>query len=113
MASDPEARATGNSAMIIGIVVLVLIVGAIAYFATNNDRGGPDIVQTPGSSTVIKETTREVPAPNTDTPDTVIVNPPASSSSSTSTSTTTERSTTSDADAGTSTESTTSTTEVK
>jgi len=35
MAYDPEARETSNTAMIIGIIVLVLVIGsALAYFAT-------------------------------------------------------------------------------
>jgi len=93
MATDPEARATGNSAMIIGLVLLALAVAAIAYFMTNRGDTSPDVVAVPGgTSTVVKETTKEVPVPATgDSPD-VIVNPPTSGS--TSSSTTTESTTT-------------------
>ena len=43
MAYDPEARAQSNSAMIIGVVALVLLVGgALAYFSTRNPN--PDVV---------------------------------------------------------------------
>lgn len=45
MAYDPEARSQSNSAMIIGVVALVLLVGgALAYFSTRNNE--PDIVAT-------------------------------------------------------------------
>ncbi|MDQ3812880.1 MAG: hypothetical protein M3347_02890 [Armatimonadota bacterium] len=56
MAYDPEARESGNTAMIISIVVLVLLaVGALAYYAT---RPGPAVVAIDSK------------------PDTTIVNPP-------------------------------------
>ncbi len=43
MAYDPEARSQSNSAMIIGVVALVLIVGgALAYFSTRSSP--PDTV---------------------------------------------------------------------
>jgi hypothetical protein len=68
MAYDPEARESSNSAMIIGIVALVLVVGAVlAYWATRPRdevavvNPGPTIVQQPASPT----------------PDTVVVTPPA------------------------------------
>lgn len=66
MAYDPEARETSNSAMIIGIVALVLVVGAVlAYYATR----GNDEVATGTSTTIVDNTP---PATNT-----VVVNPPA------------------------------------
>jgi uncharacterized membrane protein YgcG len=68
MAYDPEARETGNSAMIISIVALVLIVGgALAYWATR-DRN--DVA--PVASTTIID--RQPAGP---TPGTVVVTPPA------------------------------------
>jgi len=79
MAYDPEARETGNSAMIIGIIVLVLLVGgALAYFATRpGDAPGPDVVvdqNPPASSTTVIENNQPAPAPGSDT---VVVQPPA------------------------------------
>jgi len=76
MAYDPEARETSNSALIIGIVALVLVVGgALAYFATRRDE--PTVVANP---TVIRETTEVAvpanPAPVV-VPPTVIVAPQA------------------------------------
>jgi hypothetical protein len=62
MAYDPEARETSNSAMIIGIVALVLVVGgALAYFATRPN----DPVAVPTSSTTVieRDTTPDVAAP--------------------------------------------------
>ena len=42
MAYDPEAREQSNSAMIIGVVaLLLLVVGAIAYFSTQNTIAEP------------------------------------------------------------------------
>ena len=42
MAYDPEARQQSNSAMIIGVVALVLlVVGALAYFSTQNTIAEP------------------------------------------------------------------------
>lgn len=68
MAYDPEARETGNSAMIIGIVALVLVVGgALAYFLTRSN----EPVET--APTTIVHDDRPAPANNT-----VIVTPPVS-----------------------------------
>ena len=110
MANDPEARAAGNSAMIIGIVVLVLIVGAIAYFATNREADGPDVVQVPGSSTVVKETTREVPVPAPNSGGSTVVVQPQVPSSSTSTKVESKSSTTTGSSTGTGTGTDTTTT---
>jgi len=63
MAYDSEARATGNAAMIIGVVVLVLIVGAVALFATNREPA-PTVVTVPGRTTIVKEPA-PAPAPAT------------------------------------------------
>lgn len=75
MAYDPEAREQSNSAMIIAVVALVVVVlGALAWFATR-----PTDVPVAEAPTVIrteKETVTEVPVPN-DAPDTVIVQPNA------------------------------------
>lgn len=62
MAYDPEARSQSNSAMIIGVVALVLLVGgAIAYMSTRSST--PDTVAvttTPAERTVVVNQ----PAPN-------------------------------------------------
>lgn len=63
MVQDPEARATSSSAMIIGIVVLVLLVAGILWFTVGR---GPD-------------TTAVVPTGDRDT--TVVNNPPSPPSS--------------------------------
>ena len=64
MAYDPEARQQSNSAMIIGVVALVLlVVGALAYFSTQNTVAEPathTTVITPPSERV--ERTEVVPA---------------------------------------------------
>lgn len=58
MAYDPEARQTGNNAMIASIVALVLIVGAVlAYYATRRD---PAATET--NTTIVRD--RVVPAQN-------------------------------------------------
>jgi cytoskeletal protein RodZ len=74
MAYDPEAREQSNSAMVIAVVALVVVVlGALAWFATR-----PADVPVAVTPTVERhtetETVREVPVPN-DAPDTVIVQP--------------------------------------
>lgn len=64
MAYDPEARAQSNSAMIIGVVALVLLVGgALAYFSTRNPE--PDVVAVspnPVEKTVVVEQPAAPPA---------------------------------------------------
>lgn len=80
MAYDPEARKKSNSALILGLIALLVIGGAaLAYFST---RPGPET----GPTTVIspvreKETVivdNSAPPPIVDNnPDTVIVTPPA------------------------------------
>jgi len=84
MAYDPEARQQSNSAMIIGVVALVLlVVGALAYFSTQNTQAEPTshtTVITPPSERV--ETTEVVPVPANPSPPVVVerqvpVNPPA------------------------------------
>lgn len=85
MAYDPEAREQSSSAMIIAVVAVVLIVlGAFAWFAT---RGG----ETPPTDTPVAtierdierntETVREVPVPDSSSPDTVIIQPESSTPS--------------------------------
>jgi len=92
MATDPEARASSSSAVVIGIIALILVVGlAVAYF-TMGDRGGgdaPAVVSVPsgGSSTTVIKDTQPVPVPVPDT-------------SGGSTTTTTESSTTTEKSAG-------------
>ena len=78
MAYDPEARENSNSAMIIAIVAVVLVVlGALAWYATRPDDVGPDtVVTTPPTTVVEKETVTEVPVPS-DAPDTIVVQPGA------------------------------------
>ena len=64
MATSPEARATGSSAMMIGIIVLVLVVGiAVAYFSMNRS---PDVAVVPngGSDTTIINNPPKVDAPD-------------------------------------------------
>jgi hypothetical protein len=69
MAYDPEARQTSNSAMIIGIIALVLIAGAVlAYYATRQ----PANVATTTSNTVVIDNTSPAPTP---APDVVVVQP--------------------------------------
>ena len=64
MAYDPEARSQSNSAMIIGVVALVLLVGgALAYLSTRNAE--PDVVAVsnpPARETVIVEQPAPAPA---------------------------------------------------
>lgn len=64
MAYDPEARQQSNSAMTIGIVALVLLVlGAVAYFATQGPRD--TVVTAPSTHTerTIVETAPQNPPP--------------------------------------------------
>jgi len=100
MALDPEARSTSNSAMTMGIIALVLVVGAIAAFlafgSRNNDTTR-DVVAVPGESntTVVNNPAPVAPAaPVPGSPSTVVVVPKSggsSTSSSTTTSTTTSK----------------------
>jgi cytoskeletal protein RodZ len=72
MAYDPEARENSNSAMIIAIVAVVLVVlGGLAWYATQGNNP-PDTVAPVVTHT---ETIKEVPVDNSAAPDTVIVNP--------------------------------------
>ena len=78
MATDPEARATGSSAMMIGIIVLVLLVGiAVAYFSMNRS---PDVAVAPngGSDTTVINNPPKVDAP--DAPDVNVEVPSGGSS---------------------------------
>lgn len=69
MAYDPEARQTGNSAMIIGIVALVLIAGAVlAYTATRHN----DAEDANGTTIIDNRTVIATPTPITNT---VIISP--------------------------------------
>jgi len=72
MAYDPEARETSNSALIIGIVALVLVVGGLlAYYATRSNEPATTIVSNP-NPTVIRE---EVVVPGTPAPPVVVQAP--------------------------------------
>jgi len=64
MATDAEARSTGNSAMVIALVTLVLLViGAVAYFGMGNRTA-----DAPDTTTIVTQ-------PN-DSPDVTIQAPP-------------------------------------
>src|SRR5215210_3253383 len=68
MAYDPEARETSNSAMIIGIVALVLVIGAVlAYYATRGNDNVADVAVVPTGpnppTTVVQKETQTVPVP--------------------------------------------------
>ena len=72
MAYDPEARENSNSAMIIAIVAVVLVVlGGLAWYATQGNNP-PETVAPVVTHT---ETIKEVPVDNSTGPDTVVVNP--------------------------------------
>lgn len=76
MAYDPDARQTSNNAMIIGVVALVLVVlGALAYYATRSNETPTPVVVTQPTERIIEKTT-EV-APTTTTPSTIVVQPGA------------------------------------
>ena len=103
MAYDPEARETGNSAMVIGIIVLVLLVGgALAYFATRpGEVVAPVVVDQdapPTSTTTIIEDNQPAPITN-DNPDTIIVQPAPEVETRSETTVTTETTTEGAADA--------------
>ena len=71
MAYDPEARETSNNAMIIGVVALVLVVlGALAYYATRPAETPITTVVTQPTERIIEKTT-EVPV--NQAPTTVVV----------------------------------------
>jgi len=75
MAYDPEARQQSNSAMIIGIVALVLlVVGALAYFSTRNTQAetASTTVVTPPAETRVIERTEVVPVPANPAPPVVV-----------------------------------------
>ena len=86
MSNDPEARASGNSAVVIALVALVLIAG-VAFMLFNQGNAPTDTTVVNNPAPAVTETTREVPVPVPG--NTTIVTPPASSSSSTSTTTAT------------------------
>lgn len=78
MAYDPEARQSSNSAMIIGIIALVLAAGAVlAYYATRH----PEADETTPSTTIVNNHQAPAPATNpvvvapatTPTPNTIVV----------------------------------------
>lgn len=71
MAQDVEARETGNSALVIGLVALVLIVGAIYFFGFRPAAEPVAVAPSSPTTTVVNP-----PAPSS----TTIVNPPAPSS---------------------------------
>ncbi len=77
MAYDPEAREQSNSAMIIAVVALVVVVlGALAWFATRPTDVPVAVTPTTVEHHTETETVREVPVPN-NAPDTVVVQPNA------------------------------------
>ncbi len=70
MAYDPEARENSNSAMIIAIVAVVLVVlGGLAWYATQGNKP----VETVAPIMTHTETIKEVPVDNSAAPDTVII----------------------------------------
>lgn len=70
MAYDPEARENSNSAMIIAIVAVVLVVlGGLAWYATQGNKP----VETVAPVVTHTETIKEVPVDNSAAPDTVII----------------------------------------
>jgi len=79
MAYDPEARETSNSAMIIGIVALVLVIGAVlAYYATRRDDVDNVVMTSPAPTTVVetqKEVPVAVPVPTNPSPPVVVTTP--------------------------------------
>ena len=98
MAYDPEARSQSNSAMIIGVVALVLLVGgALAYFSTRSSP--PDTVAltpAPVDRTVVVNQTDPNPAPPVVIEKTspVVVTPPVTKTTETHTTITRDRTTT-------------------
>lgn len=90
MAYDPEARSQSNSALIIGLVALLVVVGAaMAYFSTSSSETPSPIVMTQPATqhdTVVQPV--PVPVPNSN-PSTVVVTPPTKSTTRTESSTTT------------------------
>ena len=84
MATDVEARSTGNSAMIIAIVAVILIaIGAFAFFGS-----GTRVVETTPSSTssttiVTQPAAPAAPDVHVDVPAPVIVNGGTSGSAAT------------------------------
>ncbi len=102
MAYDPEARKQSNSALIIGLIALLVVGGAaLAYFATRQPEvaeTGPIITNTREKETVIVDNSAPAPVvvdPNPSTiivtppvdakPDTVIVTPPTNTTTTTTT----------------------------
>lgn len=91
MAYDPEARASGTSAVVIGLVALVLVVGAVWFYAQR-----PADVVTHENTTYVDRSLAPAPAsppvvvnPPASSPPAVVVSPPASGSSSSTSSSTT------------------------
>ncbi len=60
MAVDSEARSNSSSALVLGVVALILIVGAIAYFATR-----PAVEPVNTTSTVVVPGSAPAPPPST------------------------------------------------
>jgi hypothetical protein len=85
MATDVQARDTGSSALVIGILALVLIAGAVWFFGM---RPAAEVPVASGPTTTIVE--QPAPAPPTTivqppapaSPPTTVVVPPASGGSS-------------------------------
>jgi len=81
MATDVEARDTGSSALVIGILALVLIVGAVWFFAM---RPSGEVVPVPvsGPNTTVVQPPAPAAPPTTvvqpAAPPTTVVVPPAS-----------------------------------
>ncbi|RYG72321.1 hypothetical protein EON80_04225, partial [bacterium] len=76
MAYDPEARRQSNSAVVIGIIALILVGGGALAFLTMRPSTEPTttIVNSPGRETVINNTVA-VPVPVDNGPNTVVIQP--------------------------------------
>ena len=84
MATDPEARASSNSGVLIAVVALVLVIGlAVAFMSMRgNEPGDTTIVNPPSSSETTVIEAPDAPKP----PDVnVEVAPPSSSTTTTTT----------------------------
>ncbi|HEY0076793.1 MAG TPA: hypothetical protein VGB77_22105 [Abditibacteriaceae bacterium] len=95
MAVDSEARSSGNSAMVIALVAIILV--AIGAFAFMNSNRTTEVVGVPGpsSTTTIVEGAPAAPAPDikVESAPPVVVNGGSGTSGSSSTTTKTETTT--------------------
>ena len=97
MAYDPQARKQSNSALIIGLISLLVLGGAaLAYFATRQPapETSPVLVNSRKETVIVNATpepstnTTIIVAPTADAPDTVVVTPPVNTNTTTTTTTT-------------------------